>query len=131
MKILRTSLWAIGLLMFAQQMNGQNEDVPTLATYFFVELVPNPERDSISPSESQKILNHHLKNIKEMAQQGKLLLAGPFADGGGLFILDAKSKKEAESWVMEDPAVKAKVFNFELRKWFTEKGMLSLETKEE
>ncbi|MEM9649832.1 MAG: YciI family protein, partial [Bacteroidota bacterium] len=120
MKTLKNVLLILSLLISTEKIYSQNEDQPQLVTYYFVELAPNVEKDSISPSKSQKILNAHLQNIKEMAQQGKLLLAGPFADGGGLFVLDAESREEAESWILQDPAVKANIFNFKLRKWFTE-----------
>lgn len=131
MKNVMITIGMLCFMLFASNTYGQDENGPQLVSYYFVELVPNLEKDSISPTESQKILNAHLQNIKDMAQQGKLLLAGPFADGGGLFILDAKSKEEAMAWVLEDPAVKAEVFDFNLRKWFTEKGMLSLENRDE
>lgn len=56
----------------------------------------------------------HLNNIGQLAKEGKLLAAGPFEGGGGIFILNTTSIKEANEWLETDPGVKAKRWNIEL-----------------
>ena len=97
-----------------------------IVSYYFVELIPNQEH-GIELEKLKTLQVEHMNNIKTMATEGKLLLAGPFADGGGLFILTAESAEQAEDWVKADPAVAAGRFTYKIRQWYTEKGMLSLE----
>lgn len=64
----------------------------------------------------------HMNNIKRLANDGKLVVAGPFGSNGkgyrGIFILDAKSEDEARELVMTDPVVKAKVLDAEIIEWY-------------
>ena len=55
-----------------------------------------------------------MANINRLAKEGKLLAAGPFDGGGGLFIFNTTSIDEAETWVNSDPAVQAQRWNIEL-----------------
>lgn len=46
----------------------------------------------------------HRQYIARRSEEGKILAAGPFADGtGGLFIYDAKDEEEAKKLAGEDP----------------------------
>ncbi len=64
----------------------------------------------------------HMENINKLAKNGKLIVAGPMEknqnDFSGIFILDAKTKEEAESLVLTDPSIKAGIFDVELYKWY-------------
>ncbi len=113
--------------MESKAQDGQSMDI---ATYYFVELVKTDAGSDFEPEVLQETQMAHLGNIKKMASEGKLLLAGPFKTGGGLFILNVNSEEEAEALMKEDPAVKKGIFKFEIRTWYTEKGMLSLENME-
>ncbi|MEO9805034.1 MAG: YciI family protein [Reichenbachiella sp.] len=95
--------------------------------YCFVELMPN---DSIAfgEEEARSIQVRHMANIRRMVEEKKLLLAGPFMDGGGLFILNTSQLDEARLWVDNDPAVMAGRFKYKIKLWITEKGLLSLES---
>ena len=56
----------------------------------------------------------HMNNIGRLAKEGKLLAAGPFDGGGGLFVLNTTSVDEANQWLATDPGVKAKRWNIEM-----------------
>src|SRR4051812_20104297 len=60
----------------------------------------------------------HLKNIRRLANLGKLVVAGPFENNAknyrGLFILNTKTTQEAASLLDTDPAIKAKLLDSEL-----------------
>ncbi|WP_454064518.1 YciI family protein [Candidatus Nitrospira salsa] len=46
----------------------------------------------------------HLQRLKTLDKQGRLILAGPFADqSGSLMVIDADSLAEAEAFAQEDP----------------------------
>ncbi|WP_298896885.1 YciI family protein [uncultured Psychroserpens sp.] len=111
--------------LFASQLFAQTENLPKNVVYHFVELIPTEK--SFESTDLQKIQMDHMKNIRKLASEGKLLLAGPFKDGGGLFVLNTNSIQKAENWVQEDPAVKAGRFKYKIRTWYTQTGMLTLE----
>ncbi len=87
------------------------------AHFYFLFLHTNPDREALSRPEVDSIQSLHLENIGNLAREGKLLVAGPFEGGGGIFILNTKDYEEAEEWVLSDPAVRARRFRLELLPW--------------
>jgi len=62
-----------------------------------------------------------MKNINRLADEGKLILAGPFMDDQplrGIYIFDVASIEEARQLTSTDPAVKAGTLIMELHPWF-------------
>lgn len=55
-----------------------------------------------------------MANINKMAKEGKLIVAGPFEGGGGIFIFNSTSVEEVKEWISEDPGIKAKRWNIEV-----------------
>ncbi|MFZ4930833.1 YciI family protein [Chryseobacterium sp. Mn2064] len=69
------------------------------------------------------LMKGHLDNIGKLADEGKIIVAGPFLEKNkenyrGMFIFNTKSKEEAEQWVKTDPAVQSGVFSFEIFPWY-------------
>lgn len=89
---------------------------------YFVNLISNPNRATISQDETNRIQKAHLENINLLSKQGSLLAAGPFDGGGGFFILQAGSEAEARHMVNTDPAIMASRFLVELNPFTTYKG---------
>lgn len=76
--------------------------------------------------ELQRLQEEHLANIRRLADSGKLLLAGPFTDGGdlrGMFVFKVDSMEEAKALADGDPAVKAGRLRVELHPWYSAKGI--------
>ncbi len=70
-----------------------------------------------------ELMKGHLANIGKLADEGKIVVAGPFLEKNkenyrGMFIFNTQSKEEAEQWVKTDPAVQAGVFNYEIFPWY-------------
>jgi uncharacterized protein YciI len=68
-----------------------------------------------------EIQKAHLKNIIHLADEGKLIIAGPFMDDTplrGIFIFNVESVEEARKLTETDPAIKAGVLEMELHPWF-------------
>ena len=66
------------------------------------------------------------ENIRKMAATGKLIVAGPFMDGGdvrGLYIFSGGSIDEVKAMVADDPAVKAGRLVVEVKPWMAAKGI--------
>lgn len=82
--------------------------------YTFVFLHKKPDAEQLSKEASDKIMEGHMANINKLAKEGKLLAAGPFDGGGGIFIFKSSSAKEVTEWMSSDPGVQAKRWNIEM-----------------
>lgn len=82
--------------------------------YTFVFLHKNPDAEKLEKAQLDKIMEGHLANIDALAKQGKLIVAGPFEGGGGIFILNTNSAEEANAWLRTDPGIQAKRWKLEL-----------------
>jgi uncharacterized protein len=64
----------------------------------------------------------HMENIGRLAQEGKLVVAGPLGKNDktyrGIFILNVATLEEAASLLETDPAVKEKLLEAELYSWY-------------
>ncbi|MEB2786945.1 YciI family protein [Algoriphagus persicinus] len=63
----------------------------------------------------------HMANINRLAEEGQLVMAGPFFGNEelrGLFIFAVESLEEAEKLTATDPAVKAGVLKMDLKEWY-------------
>lgn len=63
----------------------------------------------------------HFDNIGRLAEQGKLVVAGPLGKNKkeyrGIFILDVNTVEEAKALLATDPAVKEKLLNAAIFEW--------------
>lgn len=78
----------------------------------------NKNLDSV---ESANLQIAHLKNIIRLADEGKLIVAGPFLDDQpvrGIFIFNVSSIEEAKKLTETDPAIRAGVLEMDLRPWY-------------
>jgi uncharacterized protein len=107
----------------AKQITQNN---PAMKQYWFVMLVKGKDRDKITDTTVlNKLQEGHMANIRAMAAQGKLMVAGPFGDDGywrGIFIFDAASKEEVIALLQNDPAIKAGRLDYEIHPWWTQRG---------
>src|SRR5687768_2101005 len=97
------------LLLFAFASSyGQRQ------TYTFVFLHKKDSAEVLPKEQVTKIMEGHMANIDRLAKEGKLLVAGPFDGGGGIFILKTTSVSEAKEWLSTDPGVQANRWNVEI-----------------
>jgi uncharacterized protein YciI len=82
--------------------------------YYFLFLNTNPTRAELSKKETDSLQEGHMANMARMANEGKLVVAGPFEGGGGIFILKTGDFREAQSWILTDPAIQAGRYRLEL-----------------
>lgn len=90
--------------------------------YVFVFLNNKPDKETLSEERSAKLMEQHLANIEKLAEEDKLLVAGPFDGGGGIFILNTGDLEVAKAWLQSDPAIKAQRWNLEIFKVNFDKG---------
>lgn len=84
----------------------------------FLKSGPNRDQDSATAAQLQRA---HMDNIFRMADEGKLVIAGPFMDTGairGIYIFNVSTLEEAEALTSTDPAVKAGRLEMELHPWY-------------
>jgi len=100
----------------AARLKADDEGMRTYVMAF-LKAGPNRERPS---DEAQKLQAAHRANIRRLAAEGKLVLAGPFADNGelrGIYIFDVATVAEAETLTRTDPAILAGQLVMELHPW--------------
>jgi TolB protein len=98
-----------------------------MKTYVFAILKTGKAK--LEKTERDKLVQGHLANIGKLAEAGKLVVAGPYLEDDesrGIFISDVRTKEEAKKLVETDPAVKAGVFEVELRLWYGSAALLEL-----
>ncbi len=82
-----------------------------------------------NPAEAEKLQQAHLKNIMRMADEGTLILAGPFMDGGnlkGIYIFNVTTIEEAKKLTETDPAIKAGRLSMDLRPWYGSAALMEV-----
>ncbi|MFN0032693.1 MAG: YciI family protein [Flavobacteriales bacterium] len=87
---------------------------------------PDRSQDSTTASELQMA---HLNNIMRMADEGKLVVAGPFMDDTavrGIYIFNTPSVDTAAAWTNTDPAVIAGRLVMELHPWYGSAALLQV-----
>jgi uncharacterized protein YciI len=92
----------------------------------FLRKGPNRGLDSIQASELQKA---HLENIVRLAEEEKLVLAGPFIGPGdirGIYIFNVESIEEARMLIETDPAIKAGSLEMELKEWYGSAALVTV-----
>ena len=91
--------------------------------YWFVMIKTGPKTDFDSTTRAG-LFAGHMSNMGRLHKEGILKVAGPFGKNEftwrGIFILDCKTKEEAEKYVATDPAVAAGLFAVDIVPWFSE-----------
>lgn len=120
------SICTILLLVIYTNCFGQSiEYDKTVKQYIIAEF--SQLKSEASSTSLAKIQKNHMSYIKSLAKEGKLVMAGPYVDGGGLFFLNTSEESKAREWVENDPSIKYKVNSYTLKKWLTEKGLFTLD----
>ena len=99
-----------------------------MKTYVMAFLKAGPNRNR-PREEAQKLQAAHRANINRLAAEGKLVLAGPFADDGelrGIYVFDVTTTAEAEALTRTDPAIQAGQLVMELHPWYATAGLMTI-----
>ncbi len=124
-------LLSLFLFMSIYNANAQREfpyvdgdTTYTMKRYVFM-LLESGETKSKDSTEAAYYQKLHLGHFKEMAKDGKLIVAGPFEGGGehrGLLIFDVETVEEALKLEGEDPMIKTGRLKMNSFYWWCAKG---------
>jgi len=92
----------------------------------FLKRGPQRNQDSITAAKIQK---GHMANINRLAEEGKLVVAGPFEDDGeirGIFIFNVATLEEAQALTSTDPAVQSGRLIMELHPWYGSAALMEI-----
>ena len=96
--------------------------------YVLCILKTGPKDAEITGDARKEIFAGHFANIGRLADEGKLVVAGPFGENDkawrGLYIFNVDTIEAAEKLVLLDPAVKAGVFVPDLTLWYGSAAMM-------
>ncbi len=112
--------------LYAQQLGA---DEYGMRSYVMAFLKTGPNR-SQSPEEAQQLQKAHLANIHRLAEEGTLVLAGPFLDDGdlrGIYIFNVATVDEAEALTATDPAIQSGRLVMELHPWYGSAAVMEIQ----
>ena len=87
---------------------------------------PNRDQDSV---ETARLQRAHLDNITRMAEEGKLVVAGPFLDDGevrGIYVFAVETLEEAQALTSSDPAIQAGRLVMDLHPWYASAALMKI-----
>jgi uncharacterized protein YciI len=94
-----------------------------MRSYVFCILKTGPKDAEITDKKQRaEIFAGHMANIQRLADEGQLVLAGPFGTNNrayrGLFIFAVQTVEEAQKLVETDPVIKSGMMIAELTPWY-------------
>ena len=97
--------------------------------YVFVILKTGPKAD-LPKDERDKLFTGHMVNLNRLADEGKLVVAGPLFKNDrqyeGLFVFNVGTVKEAETLLATDPAVAGGALAFEAYAWYSSAALMEV-----
>lgn len=130
MKNITFILLLLSAFGFAQESNPDydeqlakslNADEYGMKTYVFC-ILKTGSNTTATKEERAQLFEGHMANINKLADEGKLVVAGPFMKNDknyrGIFIFNVSTLEAANALVESDPAVKAKIFEAEMTVWY-------------
>ena len=76
-----------------------------------------------------ELMKGHFGMINRLANEGKLIVAGPFSNGGefrGIYVFDVKTIEEAQKLTETDPSIKEGYFKVDLIKWYGSAALMEV-----
>ena len=107
--------------------NGESLVPTDMTTYYLGLLRRGSTWTPEETDETERIQNEHLAHIRQMFEEGALVLAGPFIDDGdlrGVFLFGTTTIEEAQELAAADPAVRAGRLIVEIHPWMVPSGVL-------
>jgi uncharacterized protein YciI len=128
------ALAVVPLLLLAAEPPGRSpreRDERGMRIYYMGFLTRGPAWTPEVTDATRALQEAHLANINRLAEDGRLLIAGPFAydesDADqtlrGIYIFDTETRAEAEELARTDPAVQAGRLALRIVPWYGPYGL--------
>jgi len=128
-----------GYVSFAQQIPNRDYD-STLAQklgadqigmkMYVLAILKSGTATGLTQQQRDSIFSGHMKNINRLANEGKLLTAGPLEKNnqnyGGIYVFNVSTIEEGRQLVASNPAIQAKALDFDLFLWYGTAAMMEL-----
>lgn len=101
-----------------------------MRSYVLAILKTGPQDAAITGKDQRaELFAGHFSNMGKLAEEGKLVLAGPL--GGeegrrGLFILNTPDIATAQEWVATDPTIEAGIFTVDYSKYYGSAALMQV-----
>lgn len=125
---IKTTIQETGGVYDANLATKYGADDYGMKKYVIAFLKRGPNRDR-SKEEADALQAAHMANIGRMAEEGVLILAGPFFGDGdmrGIYIFDVDSIEKAEELTNTDPAIQAGSLVMELKEWYGSAALMAI-----
>ncbi len=112
----------------AQLADELGADEYGMRSYVFVVLKTGPTSIT-DEARRNEIFAGHFSNIARLSEEGKLVLAGPFIEGGekrGMYIFSSATIEDAKAIVQTDPAVAAGIFTPEFTRFYGSAALIKI-----
>ncbi|MFI0426267.1 MAG: YciI family protein [Flavobacterium sp.] len=132
-------LFGLIVISFSTSFSQENKDFDAklakdvgaddygMKTYVFC-ILKTGTNSTATAEERQKYFEGHMANINKLADEKKLVVAGPFMKNDknyrGIFIFNCTTIEEAKALVDSDPAVAANIFEAELTLWYSSAALM-------
>jgi uncharacterized protein YciI len=132
--VIAVALATVALLALAadpQRPSSRERDERGMRIYYMGLLTRGPAWTPEVNDATRALQEAHLANIQRLAEDGRLLIAGPFAydesDADqtlrGIYIFDTETRAEAEELARTDPAVQAGRLALRIVPWYGPYGL--------
>jgi uncharacterized protein YciI len=111
-----TCFRSVGTLTEGRVLRAQSPEL------IFVFLNKRTDKAELPEAEVKKLMDGHLANMARLVKEGKLISAGPFDAGGGIFIFKSNSIEQVKEWLQTDPGIQANRWRVEVLPYFPRVG---------
>jgi uncharacterized protein len=105
---------------------AQTGDTHVLPSKFYFVFLNRPANaPTYAKEKGEEIQAGHMANMKRLAEEGHLVMAGPFTDNTslrGIFVFKTDKPEAVREWIATDPAVKAGRLEGDIHPWTIAKG---------
>lgn len=89
---------------------------------YFLVILKTGSNQITDKEKTAELFKGHMANISKLVKDGKMVIAGPLGKNDkqyrGIFVLNVKTKEEAEALLEGDPVLKEKLMEAEIYPWY-------------
>jgi uncharacterized protein YciI len=100
-----------------------------MKSYFLI-ILKTGTNEIKDKSVRDSIFKGHFTNMEKLANDGILVVAGPIQNNEklyrGIFVFNLVDEDEAKKYLNTDPAIKSKVLDYEIYKWYGSAALMQV-----